>query len=293
MKLNFIRLTIHSIKYLLILALPLAIISCFAPFKKAPHKININKLKSYKKIKDIPIMDEARKLEEAYTLQSDSLLDEFFSKWQNSITVRDDMDYPNPEVEAAYEIFQDFYKPDMSDSSDLYYPNYSKAEFIVVQNHVRLFVTNGHDSLFSGRFTYFRKTILTALDQISDFRPDVHFADKKIVYLSENYQIALDQFFYSFHRADDEGYIYYDSLYISFWKKVDFLSQKIRLARHHGGGGVYYISFPRVDRIIFNKEFTKASISFQGTFASGGKAYYEKEDSRWVQKEYFPRIWVD
>jgi hypothetical protein len=292
MKFTSTRLVNNVAAYLVILVLSMAIISCTAPFKKAPHQININKLRPYKKIKDIPIMDQSKKLEEAYTLQSDSLLNEFFSEWRNDGTVRNDAKYSKPEVKAAYEIFQDLYKPDLSDSSKSCYSVYSRAEFIVVQNHLRLYMMKDRDSLLSG-FHGFMDSILIKLDSVSDFRPDVHFADKKTLYLSKDYQIALDQFFFSFLGADDEGYIYSDSMFIIDKRKMAFLAPKIQVAPEHWGSGFYYVSFPEVERMIFNEDYTKARVSFRATYASGGYAYYEKEDSLWVQKEYNPRLWVE
>ena len=131
---------------------------------------------------------------------------------------------------------------------------------------------------------------ITFSDTIINFRPAIDCADKKIVYLTDDYAAMLDVFF-----GNEKASLGYEKVISTpscsreLKKRISFFDKFIALKYYHWYN-VRFSSYPVVKNILFDKDMKYAKIYFvlSGT---GNEAIFKFENNEWVMLSS-RRIWI-
>lgn len=257
-------------------------------------------------------------LEEAYKKKSEKKLEDFLDHWRKDILPISDKEYQAllTTEKAVYDVFYAFYNPidlqriGSSEWGDTIYQN---TKYIIIQHNLQYRVQNkvfytedekiiiykkllkkegqdGIDSLNLQKIPAFAEERLMkelldkdiiSTDTITNFRPNISFRGKEVVYLSPSYNIELTTFLGTRIKKNKEAlnYLYYLSDK-EVAKRQCFLEKKIKIWRGHWGAYWQLLTYPQVYTIVFDKEMNYAKLFFRLVY-EGGEAYLKKENGRW------------
>jgi len=214
------------------------------------------------------VSELAQQLETAYQQNSQELLNEFFGDWKSNLP-----SYSNNKistfsdtVEQVYKIFNEFYSPEeLNRIKGGGHENFeSNFRYIVAQNslHYTIVDTNPKFYYYAG---------VSAIENIiGDFRPSGNALTKPVVFLSEEMEsLIFDFFFHDLNEPKDD----LDS-------RVTFLRQAIQLTHHHWIYDFHKATMPIVENIYINDSFNKALVTFR-VFYQFGDAYLERKNNNW------------
>jgi hypothetical protein len=229
------------------------------------------------------------KLERYYkTNSSDSLLI-LIQDWNNLINPNSkEYSEQNDTIKNIYQLFNDMYKPF---SFGEFYPNseyYLENEFFIIQNNIEYAVVSDKilrslvaivEANFSDTLYHKYKT-----NVLRNFRPNLKFNKSSYLYLTEEYESAINRFLGTGHTevGDDNimntAYPKGETL-----KRYNFLSKYLYIVHGHWGGYWHIETFPIIYKIIFNDRFNNALVDFR--FEIGGTAIQYKlikKQGKWV-----------
>ncbi len=223
--------------------------------------------------KDYILKDEDVLLRKAFLLNSQELLNSFFTGWESELSAVTEeqfnsLDYIQKQV---YLLYNNFY--------GLQY-GYEEAEYLVLQNEIEYIVidTAKYEKIWNYGVSYGD----TAIERIriENFLPFIEGTDKKKVYLNQKYTEILN-----FYINENNSYNYeYDYEKISQeqnLRKTDFLKNKVVLSHHHWVAAYHYYSYPRIFVIVFEKNLLWAKIYYRDSWCTGGTAEYANSKSGW------------
>lgn len=243
----------------------------------------------------------------------------FFDGWLYESDSLRGLKYPEDSIrQIVSELFVNIYKPDTTSFQDFIDQTrkmpenqkfgmdddqlinfarnttafYRDAKFIVVQSVVPYLVYSDNDFAKLGNgFASDSKVKKIRKDSVNNFSPIVSYYDKQVLVLTRKYEDILNEFL---SKSDSGSKSKNDEADFPMeHMKRAFLMPAIEIATEHWGNGWHYITFPEVFSIQFNESFSNAIINFRSTWNSGGEAKYEKENGKWIQKEYNPHTWIE
>jgi hypothetical protein len=269
-------------------------------------------------------------LDSAFCLKSKEKKTAFFNLWQaESDSLRNSEDTTVRYLSDIKTIFIDLYEPDTSTfkqylaiADTMKIPDYNKilgnkknqisitkeqeinftrnttgfprdAEYIVVQGDIeyRIYADSLFEQFTKDNFASNKIPSLCA-GEINNFVPSIHYFDKKVVYCTRKYSLIFDAFFscrFGSSKAASSKMVWD----LSMAKRCCLMPQ-VEFSTHHWEHSKWhYITFPEIFSINFNSSMDRAKVDFRSSWNSGGSAIYQKENGRWVRKEYNPFTWIE
>ena len=127
-----------------------------------------------------------------------------------------------------------------------------------------------------------QKMAITAVDSSIEFRPQVSFPDKKIVYLTYEYEQLLNKFLGNTHvELGENGIMQPAYTKDESHQRMLFLTKAAKIYYGHWGGYWQYETYPEATSIIFDTRMQRAVINFRFIY-EGGVVYMEKKDGEWT-----------
>ncbi len=243
----------------------------------------------------------------------------FFNGWLHESDSLRSLKYPEDSIrQTISELFVEIYKPDTTSFQEFIEQTkkmpkdqkggidddkligfarnttgfYRDAKFIVIQSVVPFLIYSDNDfAKLGGSFSTSDKVKHFYKDSVTNFAPIVSYYDKQVLILTKKYEDILNEYllgsvFGSKKKFDETDFS-------MMHMKRAFLLPGIEIATEHWGNGWHYITFPEVFNIQFNQSFSKAIINFRSAWNGGGDAKYEKQNGKWLQKEYRPNTWIE
>ena len=135
---------------------------------------------------------------------------------------------------------------------------------------------------FEWEWDSWRQIPTTKVDSILSFRPPVNFPNKKIVYLTTEYQRLLDGFL----RNDHVGFAKESIMQVAYSKgksrkRMDFINTAARIFYGHWGGYWQYETYPQASSIVIDSQMQRAVVFFRFVY-EGGKVILEKQNGEWT-----------
>ena len=122
----------------------------------------------------------------------------------------------------------------------------------------------------------------TKMDSNISFRPPVNFPNKKIVYLTAKYKRLLNGFLGNKHVGmGKEGIMQVAYSKGESRKRMDFISNAVRLFYGHWGGYWQYETYPQATSIVFDSQMQRAIVYFRFVY-QGGEVILEKQNGEWT-----------
>lgn len=221
-------------------------------------------------------------LEASFKQSSSDALGQIFKRWNETIQ-------PNPKsfieqndtIKAIFDAYREFYKPlDLLKLGDWEWGNElnSKSKYVVVQNNISYAVMPA-DSIDNFDWGTLKK------EAIDNFRPPVTIAPEKVLYLTTEYDKALNQFLGTESTKVGEPNVMNPSLPAGeSEKRYEMIRPFIPVLHGHWGGYWHLETHPIVNTILFNKNLTTAKFYFRVGY-QGGEATLIKSANRWTIKE--------
>ena len=127
--------------------------------------------------------------------------------------------------------------------------------------------------------------------KVTDFQPETIFKNDRIVYLNEEYDSIVNSFLGSDHHSLGTGGIMNPAQAKGeSKKKKHFLEDFIKI--HHGHwGGWHVITFPQIDKVVFDEKMVFALVQFRIKY-EGGTAVFKKENDSW-KKLSLEMTWIE
>ena len=126
------------------------------------------------------------------------------------------------------------------------------------------------------------KLAISAVDSSIEFRPQVSFPDKKIVYLTYDYVQLLNNFLGNTYINLEENNIMQPAYSKDeSHRRMQFLSKAAKIYYGHWGGYWQYETYPEAYSIIFDTRMQRAVVNFRFIY-EGGVVYMEKKDGKWT-----------
>ncbi len=188
--------------------------------------------------------DPENLLEQAWEQQAVGYLDTFFSQWHAALPAISpaELEELSTEKQAVYDVFGDFYNPfdfDLIGDSDLGDSFYFDVQYVIVQNEVMygIYTQDISDSAWISDML-----VADEYFNIFDFRPQLDFGDKPVVYLSPLLEEALTN-------------------YLTLGR-LKFLNQVIGIFPGHWVGW-HIVSHPVARSILLDSGLRRARIYYQ------------------------------
>lgn len=196
-------------------------------------------------------------LEKAYNEQSLDLLQTFITNWENSFSPISCVQFEElTETEKkVYRMYTSYYNPfniKQYQGSDVEDGRYAKEKYIIVQTDMRY--------SFKGETS----------TNILNLRPNFDSLDAKVLYLTEQYEKLLDEFF---DYNDDD--IDFDR---EQFEKYRFLNNLLQIMQGHNVGFMY-VTHPLIYDIK-HEEKNKATLFFRMGYG-GGESILVKQNGVW------------
>lgn len=169
-----------------------------------------------------------------------------------SISVADNIPYTCEDLQSYY----------ISRINQLYTEDSIRE--INIKRIPNLFRMDGYSPHFGEHPWPWVKIHTTEIDSNIVFRPPVHFPNKKIVYLTDEYKKILDNFLKG-ERNDSSA----------------FIQNASKIIYGHFGGYWQYITYPQVYSIIFDTQMRRAYVSYRFIY-QGGYIILEKQNGEWI-----------
>ena len=129
----------------------------------------------------------------------------------------------------------------------------------------------------------FTPTFIPSIEVDSNitFRPPVHFADRKIVYLTDEYKKLLDDFLGDKHVKLGEKSIMQPAYSKGkSRKKMEFILKAATIFYGHWGGYWQYETYPKARTMVFDRGKRRAVVFFSFKY-EGGYVILEKQNGEW------------
>ncbi len=267
-------------KHFLALALIVSIIACGKPNVKDYTISNTIVDDNYTPIYTAKQLTDRLKLSDEDSL-SDGF-DQFFSDWNKEIEPNSlDFIFQNDTINNVFNVYKALYKPlDLLKLGDWEWGNElnSKCKFVVVQNKIYYAVLITES--FEDTDMNFAKR-----DSIINFRPPIDLDKSKVLYLTDEYDKALNDFLGSESTELGEGNLMNPSMPKgNSEKRYEKIRSFIPVLHGHWGGYWHLDTHPSVENIVFNNTMTKAKVEFRVGY-QGGEATLEKKGKEWLIKE--------
>ena len=208
-------------------------------------------------------------------------LNEFFDEWNTSITPNSiEFINQNDTIKAVYDIFKEVYKPiELQKIKNItnYLAEIRESRFKVVQNSIDYFVMKSDDELINMKRNSLWQNGKFMGYSIKNFRPPLNFNHKDILYLTDEYNRALDSFFTKsvIDNSDNNR----EGKYQNLDERIGFLKNNMPVLQWN-----FYETFPKVIHIIFDKHLTFAKVEYITSYR-GETLYLYKEINGWVKKD--------
>lgn len=199
------------------------------------------------------------KLEQIYQDSSIVQMENYLTNWANEslpVSVLEEAVLSDT-VRHVYQIFRNFYYPfdlERYSADGSYGPEVGKNFYSGINN---LVVQNKIFYIFGDKYEDRR--------EVTNFRPNVSFPGKRVLYISERYKTEIDSFL--------------------VWGKPDlqsrfsFINGLLKVVPRHWGGW-HYITHPEVNFISFNRGMDTAVVHFRIVY-EGGESVYVRENGKW------------
>ena len=273
----------NMMKRILFIIALLGLISCEKLTFDSPLIINAESEELYKSsYKAEQLLTE---LETAYNQYNRSLINDlglFFTNWNKRVNPNSINDInQNETVKAIFDIYKTLYKPSgLLELGDWEWGNSlnSGSKYVVIQNKISYCVLPHNDieedDVDNQEF-----------NSISNFRPPVDLKSGNVLYLTDEYEEALNIFLGSQSTELGDGGIMNPSMPSGeSEKRYLFLRQYIPILHGHWGGYWHIETHPHIYTITFNKKLNKARAFFRVGYM-GGEATLEKVGINWRIKE--------
>ena len=238
---------------------------------------------------------QAALLRTAFHEQSDEKLLEFFNNWADDVK-SNEKEAANPYVAEAHKVFAAVYQPLHPEKLSFsgFQKRYQDVPYFIVQGS--LWEISQAEKLPQKGFPYGIALPVTMLDSMVEFRPTVSFENKKIVYLTTGYQKLLDSILserradFNFYSDEQNDTIQdFDEWFAIVWERessfknrmVSFLEKAALIDLPHFDGSWQYVTYPTVERIVFDKKMRRAMVRF-GFGNMGGEALLKKRNGTWT-----------
>ena len=127
-----------------------------------------------------------------------------------------------------------------------------------------------------------QKMAISSVDSSIEFRPPVSFPDKKIVYLTDDYEQLLNKFLGNTHvKLGENGIMQPAYSKDESRQRMQFLMKAAKIFYGHWGGYWQYETYPEATSIIFDTRMQRAVVNFRFIY-EGGVVYLEKKDGEWT-----------
>lgn len=212
-------------------------------------------------------------LENAYTANSLEQYRAILDDWAAESVAKPDKSLGTAVEKDIYEIFQILYNPfDISRLGEHEWGElYEGYDYVVVQNRVDF------NYAYADEYEYDWEQ----KDSIMDFRPQLSFPGKTVLYLSANYHEALYNFLgIEFNPLGTGGIMNPAQPAGDSYERLQFLHNYLAVIPGHWGGYYHIETHPEVSIILFNKELTRAKASFRVGYMFGD-AEFKKILGKW------------
>jgi len=242
--------------------------------------------------KHIPVKEVSElveQLELCYKNNDSIALDNFFKEWnRNSRPNKNVFINQNDTIKALYEVFKTFYKPtnptELGNWEDFHLTE-DCLKYVIIQNRIEYFV-----NYIENRYELTGEYNIP--DTIKNFKPITTFNSNRILYLTEDYRSALEQFLGNNSSEVGEGNLMNPSIpQEESNKRYKFLKKFIHILPGHWGGYWHLETHPEIYGIVLNPELDEANIMFRYGY-QGGKAKLIKTDEKWEFK-YSKETWIE
>lgn len=256
-------------RIIIVLAILVLIVSCTKSDNEF-EKVTIPSLECEKIIDSLMV---------AYNTQSNDKLKTILDNWNASVNGYALSELEDDKTRDVYEIFIEIYTPfDISRLGNHEWGGhmYEGFEYVIVQNKVFFDYTYE-----TSKFT-FESPEPEEIDTVTDFRPQVYFDNAKTLYLTEEYEVALNVFldsdFFPFEAYDIEK----PSLsWEESYKRLQFLITYLAIIPGHWGKYWHIETHPHILNIHFDAMMEKARVLFRVGYMFG-TAELEKQNGDWV-----------
>ncbi len=210
----------------------------------------------------------------AYEKNSLSELKNILNYWNLENLSRKNFSKAHAIEKDIYEIYKEFYTPfdlDRIGNSEWGNSIYNGVEYVIVQNYLY------YDfNLDSEEYHY------ELIDTLWNFRPELDFGHVKVLYLSDNYAQALNEFLGTDHTPLGTGGIMNPAQPAEeSYERQQFLNKVLLIVHGHWGGYWHLETHPEVYMIRFNEDLNKARIFFRLIY-EGGEAEFSKKNGKWT-----------
>lgn len=221
------------------------------------------------------------KLEIAYAQNNLDSINQVLVDWNNQVQPNSyDFIHQNDTVLSVFEIYNIFFMPfDLLKLGNWEWGNRlnSGCKYAVVQENINFVVL---DSQNLDEINFEEPT-----KKITNFRPPLNIDKSRILYLSNEYIIAI----YAFLSSGWANCPINNTMASSLEKEeIDkrylMLRKLMPILPGHSGHYWHIATQPEISLIVFNNKFTSAKIYFRVAY-QGGVATIEKEDKQWLIKE--------
>jgi len=222
------------------------------------------------------------KFEFAFKQSSTDTLKQIFNDWNKTIKPNTTAFIEqNDTIKAVFEAFREFYKPlNLLKLGNWEWGNKLNADskYVVVQNNISYAIMPADSSKnFEWR--------TSGYESIDNFRPPVNLDSKKVLYLTEAYDTALNQFLGAESTKMGEPNIMNPSRPAGeSEKRYEMIRPFIPILHGHWGGYWHLETHPLVSIILLNKDLTIAKFDFRVGY-QGGEATLIKSANGWKIKE--------
>ena len=264
-------------KYIFLVTSIFGLISCgHTQTKKQPAVIADN----YEPVYSTTNLND--KFEVAFKHNSTDTLGHIFLKWNEKVKPNTtEFIEQNDTIKAVFDIYKEFYKPlDLLKLGDWEWGNdlNSNCKYVVVQNKI-FYAVMSPASFDNFNWQTSQK------DSIDNFRPPLNLDRKKILYLTAEYDKALNQFLGVESTEIGRPNIMNPSRAAGeSEKRYEMIRPFIPVLHGHWGGYWHLETHPDVNYILLDKALTKAQIDFRVGY-QGGKATLEKHGNEWTIKK--------
>lgn len=210
-------------------------------------------------------------LTDAYSSGSEEKLRNILDYWHNENQNIKTSEIENDSIRDIYEIFQCFYTPlDIGRIGQHEWGSevYKGVKYIIIQDKI----------YYDFEYDSYSENIV---DSVCDFRPEFTFDNADVLYLSLNYEIALNAFLGSDYFPLGTFGIMNPALPSEeSYKRQQFLNKYLRIFHGHWGGYWHIETHPEIWVMHFDKDMQKVRFGFRVVYMFGD-AYLEKRNGKW------------
>jgi hypothetical protein len=210
-------------------------------------------------------------LNSAYINNSVSDLKSLLNYWNSEVQPKITSEISEEDELNIYQIFIEIYNPfniDILGNHEWGSGMYEGLEYIIVQNKVYYDFNFNND-------------IISEADSVTDFRPDVTFRNVKTLFLTDNYNNAINTFLGSdFNQTITTGFSAPYVPVAESYERSEFLNQELVIIPGHWGNYWNIETHPYISLIRFNSNKEKALVNFRIGYMFG-EAIMQKSEDRW------------